>query len=170
MGKVPRRRPLTGCIRRGTKRDCSSARRAMQLSHAEVGFRELLQGFIAVSARISRSAMLAISPVAVTYMLVTGGNRVANNQIAPATATAAITVSLLRILFAGYANASLHLARLFRMDYWRRRDAVDHECQGRIFGSIAGPSRNAMTSRRSRGTSREGYSLLAYMPSGDSSR
>jgi len=46
----------------------------MQLSHAEVGFRELLQGFIAVSARIARSAMLAISPVAVTYMLVTGGN------------------------------------------------------------------------------------------------
>ena len=82
MGKVPRRRPLTGCIRRGTtKRDCSSSRRAMQLSHAEVGFRELLQGFIAVSARIARSAMLAISPVAVTYMLVTGGNGVANNQI-----------------------------------------------------------------------------------------
>ena len=81
MGKVPRRRPLTGCIRRGTKRDCSSAHRAMQLSHAEVGFRELLQGFIAVSARIARSAMLAIYPVAVTYMLVTGGNGVANNQI-----------------------------------------------------------------------------------------
>jgi hypothetical protein len=53
----------------------------MQLSHAEVGFRELLQGFIAVSAHIARSAMLAISPVAVTYMLVTGGNGVANNQI-----------------------------------------------------------------------------------------
>ena len=82
MGKVPRRRPLAGCIRRGTKRDCSSARRAsMQLSHAEVGFRELLQGFIAVSARIAPSEMLAISPVAVTYMLVTGGNGVANNQI-----------------------------------------------------------------------------------------
>ena len=81
MGKVPRRRPLTGCIRRGTKRDCSSARRAMQLSHAEVGFRELLQGFIADSARIAHSAMLAISPVAVTYMLVTGGNGVAINQI-----------------------------------------------------------------------------------------
>ena len=117
MGKVPRRRPLTGCIRQGTKRDCSSARRAMQLSHAEVGFWELLQGFIAVSARIARSAMLAISPVAVACMLVTGGNGVANNQIAPATATAAITVSLLCILFLRYANASLRLARLFRMDY-----------------------------------------------------
>ena len=81
MGKVPRRRPLTGCIRRGTKRDCSSARRAMQLSHAKVGFWELLQGFIAVSAHIARLAMLAISPVAVTYMLVTGGNGVAINQI-----------------------------------------------------------------------------------------
>ena len=69
MGKVPRQRPLIGCICRGTKRDCSSARRAMQLSHAEVGFQELLQGFIAVSARIARSAMLAISPVAITYML-----------------------------------------------------------------------------------------------------
>ena len=67
----------------------------MQLSHAEVGFRELLQGFIAVSARIARSAMLAISPVAITYMLVTRGNGVANNQLAPTTATAAITVSLL---------------------------------------------------------------------------
>ena len=52
----------------------------MQLSHAEVGFRELLQGFIAVSARIARSAMLAISPVAVTYMLVTGGNGVATTR------------------------------------------------------------------------------------------
>jgi len=81
MGKVPRRRPLTGCICQGTKHDCSSARRAMQLSYAEVGFRELLQGFIAVSARIARSAMLAISPVAITYMLVTRGNGVANNQI-----------------------------------------------------------------------------------------
>jgi hypothetical protein len=89
----------------------------MQLSHAEVGFRELLQGFIAVSARIARSAMLAISPVAAVYMLVTGGNGVANKQIAPATATAAITVSLLRILFARYANASLCLAWLFHMDY-----------------------------------------------------
>jgi hypothetical protein len=112
MGKVPRRRPLTGCICRGTKkRDCSSTRRAMQLSHAEVGFRELLQGFIAVSAHIARLVMLSISPVAVACMLVTGGNGVlANNQIAPATAaTAAITVSLLRILFARYANASLRL-------------------------------------------------------------
>ena len=81
MGKVPRQRPLTGCIRRGTKHDCSSARQAMQFSHAEVGFRELLQGFIAVSARIARSVMLSISPVAVAYMLVTGGNGVANNQI-----------------------------------------------------------------------------------------
>ena len=53
----------------------------MQLSHAEVGFRELLQGFIAGSARIARSAMLAISPIAVTHMLVRGGNGVANNQI-----------------------------------------------------------------------------------------
>jgi hypothetical protein len=31
-----------------------------------VGFWELLQGLIAVSARIARLAMLAISPVAVT--------------------------------------------------------------------------------------------------------
>jgi hypothetical protein len=45
----------------------------------------------------------------------------------------------------------------------RRSDAVDHECQGRIFGSIAGPSRNAMTSRRSRGTSCEGYSADGYL-------
>jgi hypothetical protein len=104
----------------------------MQLSHAEVGFRELLQGFIAVSARIARSAMLAISPVAVTYMLVTGGNGVANNQIAPATATAAITVSLLRILFARYANASLRLAQLFRMDYRCHDIPIDEEerCRG----------------------------------------
>ena len=132
MGKVPRRRPLTGCIRWGTKRDCSSARRAMQLSHAKVGFWELLQGFIAVSARIARSAMLAISPVAVTYMLVTGGNGVANNQIAPATATAAITVSLLCILFARYANASLRLARLFRMDYRCHDISIGEEerCRG----------------------------------------
>ncbi len=127
MGKVPRRRPLTGCIRRGTTHDCSSACRAMQLSHAEVGFRELLQGFIAVSARIACSAMLAIFPVAVTCMLVTGGNGVANNQIALATATAAITVSLLRILFAKYANASLHLAWLFRMDYRCHDIPIDEE-------------------------------------------
>jgi hypothetical protein len=106
----------------------------MQLSHAEVGFRELLQGFIAVSARIARSAMLAISPVAVIYMLVTGGNGVANNQIAPArtAATAAITLSLLRILFVRYANASLRLARLFRMDYRCHDIPIDEEerCRG----------------------------------------
>jgi len=104
----------------------------MRFSHAEVGFRELLQGFIAVCARIARSAMLAISPVAVTYMLVTGGNGVANNQIAPATATAAITVSLLRILFARYANASLRLAQLLRMDYCCHDIPIDEEerCRG----------------------------------------
>jgi hypothetical protein len=104
----------------------------MQLSHAEVGFWELLQGFIAVSARIARLAMLAISPVAVTYMLVTGGNGVANNQIAPATVAAGITVSLLCILFARYANASLRLARIFRMDFRCHDIPINEEerCRG----------------------------------------
>jgi hypothetical protein len=78
--------------------------------------------------------MLAISPVAVIYMLVTGGNGVANNQIAPArtAATAAITLSLLRILFVRYANASLRLARLFRMDYRCHDIPIDEEerCRG----------------------------------------
>ena len=66
-------------------------------------------------------------------MLVTGGNGVANNQIAPATAaTAAITLSLLRILFVRYANASLRLARLFRMDYRYHVIPIDEEeqCRG----------------------------------------
>jgi len=104
----------------------------MQLSHAEVGFRELLQGFIAVSARLGRSAMLAISPIAIVYMLVTGGNGVANNQIAPTTASAAITASLLRIIFARYADASLRLARLLRIDFRYHDIPVEEEerCRG----------------------------------------
>ena len=52
--------------------------------------------------------MLAISPIAVAvmYMLMTGGIGVAN-QVAPTTVTASVTVSLLCLLFARYANASL---------------------------------------------------------------
>ena len=88
----------------------------MQLSHAKVGFWELLQGFIAVIARVARSTMLAISPIAVMYMLVTGSIGVVN-QVAPTTVTAAITLSLLCLLFARYANASLCLAWLFCMDH-----------------------------------------------------
>jgi len=54
----------------------------MQLSHAEVGFREFFRALLlsVLSARIARSAMLAISLVAVTYMLVTGGNGVATTR------------------------------------------------------------------------------------------
>lgn len=38
MSKKSKRRPLTGCIRRGPKRDHSSYRRAMHLSNADVGY------------------------------------------------------------------------------------------------------------------------------------
>ena len=105
---------------------------------------------------------LAISPVAVACMLVTGGNGVANNQIAPATATAAITVSLLCILFARYANASLRLARLFHIDYCCHGIPIDGEerCRGSRM-----PRQNAMTSHRSRGTSCEGYSAYSALRS-----
>ena len=65
---------------------------------------------------VAHSTTLAISPIAVMYMLMTGGIGVAN-QVAPTTVTAAVTVSLLRLLFARYANASLRLAWLFRMDH-----------------------------------------------------
>ena len=72
MGRLPRWRPLTSCIRQGHKRNCRSICRAMQLSHAEVGFWEMLQCVIAVSACVYRLSMLAILPIAVMYMLVMG--------------------------------------------------------------------------------------------------
>jgi hypothetical protein len=49
----------------------------MQLSHAKVGFRELLQCVIAVSACVARFSMLAILPIAVMYMLVMGASELA---------------------------------------------------------------------------------------------
>ncbi len=87
----------------------------MHLCHAEVGFWDLLQGFIAVSACIVHSTMLAISLIVIVYMLVMGGNGVAD-QIAPAAVAEAITV-LFFDFFARYVNASLRLAQLFRMDH-----------------------------------------------------
>ena len=66
---------------------------------------------------VARSTTLVIYPIAVMYMLVTGGVGLAN-QVAPTTVTAAVTASLLRLLFARYANdVSLCIAWLFCMDH-----------------------------------------------------
>jgi hypothetical protein len=46
----------------------------MQLSHAKVGFQELLLGFISVSAHIYQLTMLAISWIAILYVLMMGDN------------------------------------------------------------------------------------------------
>ena len=117
MPKQPRRRLLTGCVRRAAKRTVNSYRRSMHLSHANVGFRSYLQGAIAISIRSAMSTMRAISPIAVVYMLATGEIGGAN-LIAPDDATAMMAAALLRLLLLRYAAASIRIARLFLLDFY----------------------------------------------------
>ena len=69
MGKATRRRLLTGLIRRGPKRNHSSYRRAMHLSHKDVGFCNFLQYYIAKSGSSSRLAMIQLAPLAILSFL-----------------------------------------------------------------------------------------------------
>ena len=62
MARQPQRRQLTGCIRRGPKRQKSSYRRAMHLSHREVGYRHKLQQCIAIDGSTARSALRMLPP------------------------------------------------------------------------------------------------------------
>ena len=70
MGKASRRRQLTGCIRRGTKRTHSSYRRAMHLSHADVGYRHILQNCIAFHGGAAYSALRFIPVLVVLSLLI----------------------------------------------------------------------------------------------------
>ena len=69
MGKASRRRQLTGCIRRGTKRTKSSYRRAMHLSHADVGYRHILQNCISYHGGAAYSALRFIPVLVVLSLL-----------------------------------------------------------------------------------------------------
>jgi hypothetical protein len=57
MGKEPKRNPMTGCIRRGVKRDQSAYRRALHLSIKEVGLRDLIQRTM-VSEAVAAAALM----------------------------------------------------------------------------------------------------------------
>ncbi len=73
MGKHPQQWPLTGCIQRGTKRSSGSHRQLIHFNHANVGYRNYLWCFMAVSFHAAFSAIWAISPMATMYTLMTGG-------------------------------------------------------------------------------------------------
>jgi hypothetical protein len=73
MGKIPRRRVLTGCRRRLPLRQASSHSCSIHLSHAEVGFRELVQSLFAVTCFSARSAMHAILPAFALPLYLTDG-------------------------------------------------------------------------------------------------
>jgi hypothetical protein len=72
--------------------------------------------------------MWAISPIAASYMLATGGIG-GINQIAPAEATAAISITLIGLLFVRYVAASFHIARLLLLDYQYHNIPLDEEEQ-----------------------------------------
>jgi hypothetical protein len=69
MGKAPKRNALTGCIRRGVKRDHSAYRRALHLSIKEVGLRDLLQRTMLFSGVMAQITLHQLSPVAVLRYL-----------------------------------------------------------------------------------------------------
>jgi hypothetical protein len=69
MGKAPTRNALTGCIRRGVKRDHSAYRRALHLSIKEVGLRDLLQCAMLFSGVMAQITLHQLSPVAVLHYL-----------------------------------------------------------------------------------------------------
>ena len=73
MGRIPRRRQLTGCRRRLPLQKVTSCSRGMHLSHAEVGFRDFIQSLFAVTCYSSRSAMQAILPILALSLYFTDG-------------------------------------------------------------------------------------------------
>ena len=73
--------------------------------------------------------MRAISPIAVVYMLATGGIGGANPIAAPVIGTAAMAIALLRLLLVRYTTASLRVARLFLLDFMLHDIPPDEEEQ-----------------------------------------
>ena len=69
MGKAPKCNALTGCIRRGVKRDHSANRRALHLSIKEVGLRDLPQRTMLFSGVMAQITLHQLSLVAVLRYL-----------------------------------------------------------------------------------------------------
>jgi hypothetical protein len=106
----------------------------MHLSHTNVGFCNYLQSFMFISFRPASSAsfcpassaMWAISLMAAIYILATGGIG-GINQIAPAEATAAMSITLLCLLFVRYVTTLFHIAWLLLLDYQYQDIPLDKE-------------------------------------------
>lgn len=113
MAKLSKRRQLTGCLRRGPKRNHSSYRRAMHLSHADVGYRHYLQRCIVRSGNAVCSALLAISPLVILSVLAHN-----TNVVNPAVPNAALAFNyLLSIQHLKYAVNQTRFARWFLLDF-----------------------------------------------------
>jgi hypothetical protein len=72
--------------------------------------------------------MRGITPIAVVYMLATGGIG-GDNPIAPDDATAAMAVALLRLLLVRYSTASIRVAWLFLLNFNFHDIPLDEEEQ-----------------------------------------
>jgi hypothetical protein len=74
MGRTPRQHTLTGCRRRLPLHQASSHSRSIHLSHAKVGFCDLLQSLLAVTCHSSGSVLQAILPIFALSLSFTDGN------------------------------------------------------------------------------------------------
>ena len=112
MARQPRRRQLTGCIRRGPKRQHSSYRRAMHLSHSNVGFRHYLQSSMAIHGSAARSALHMLPHLILLSFIIR------NSVLNPTTLNTAATATsfLLRIRYTQYVANQNRFWRLFRQD------------------------------------------------------
>ena len=113
MARQPQRRQLTGCIRRGPKRQKSSYRRAMHLSHREVGYRHKLQQCIAIDGSTARSALRMLPPLILLTLLIR------NSVINPTTPNTLVTAIsfLLRIQHTHYVVSQNRFLRGLHYDH-----------------------------------------------------
>ena len=117
MARQPTRRRLTGRLRRNNKRRVSSYRRAMHLSHAQVGFRHLLQNFMVHDGSAARSTLYMLTPLLLLTFII--HNNVTNPTDVNLAATA--ISFLLRVQYAH------HVFKRDRFLRWLRHDQILHD-------------------------------------------
>ena len=117
MAREPTRRRLTGRLRRNNKRRVSSYRRAMHLSHAQVGFRHLLQNFMVHDGSAARSTLYMLTPLLLLTFII--HNNVTNPTDVNLAATA--ISFLLRVQYAH------HVFKRDRFLRWLRHDQILHD-------------------------------------------
>ena len=117
MARQPTRRRFTGRIRRGPKREKSSYRRAMHLSHLQVGFRHELQNCMTIHGSASRSSMHTLPILFIVSVLIR------NSVLNPTTANTAATIFSI-LLHIKYVHYVVNQNRFLR---WYRYDELCHD-------------------------------------------